>query len=103
MDRHTLYLFYVSEINIYLSILHSEWQVKILEMKRKCVRVMSIKLIVGKRMLNIISAYALQTGCSKEEKEHFYEEMESLLRQRIGRHVDTSISKWPCRRNENRI
>ena len=35
-------------------------------------------------MLNIISAYEPQTGCSQEEKEHFYEEMESLLRQNPG-------------------
>ena len=35
-------------------------------------------------MLNIISAYAPQTGCGQEEKEHFYEEMESLLRQIPG-------------------
>ena len=65
-------------------ILHSEWQDKILEVKRKSDRVMSIKLVVGKRILNIISAYAPQTGCSQEEKEHFYEEMESLLRQIPG-------------------
>ena len=38
-------------------ILHSEWQDKILEVKRKSYRVMSLKLVVGKRMLNIISAY----------------------------------------------
>ena len=35
-------------------------------------------------MLNIISAYAPQKGCSQEEKEHFYEEIESLLRQIPG-------------------
>ena len=35
-------------------------------------------------MLNIISAYAPQTGCNQEEKEHFYEEMESLRRQIPG-------------------
>ena len=35
-------------------------------------------------MLKFISAYAPQTGCSQEEKEHFYEEMESLLRQIPG-------------------
>ena len=35
-------------------------------------------------MLNIISAYTPQTGCSHEEKEHFYEQMESLLRQIPG-------------------
>ena len=39
---------------------------------------------MGKRMLNIISAYAPQTGCSKEEKENFYEEVESMLRQISG-------------------
>ena len=50
-------------------ILHSEWQDKILEVKRKSDRVMSIKLVLGKHMLNIISAP--QTGCSQEEKEHF--------------------------------
>ena len=42
---------------------------------------MSIKLVMGQRMLNIISAYAPLTGRSHEEKEHFYEEIESLLRQ----------------------
>ena len=42
-------------------ILHSEWQDKKLEVKRKSDRVMSIKLVVGKRILNIISAYAPQT------------------------------------------
>ena len=35
-------------------------------------------------MLNIISAYAPQTGCSQEDKEHFYEEIKSLLRQIPG-------------------
>ena len=43
-------------------ILHCEWQDKILEVKGKRDRVMSIKLVVGKRMLNITSAYAPQTG-----------------------------------------
>ena len=45
---------------------------------------MSITLVVGQRMLNIISAYAPLTGCSHDENEHFYEEMESLLRQITG-------------------
>ena len=43
-------------------------------------------------MLNIIqavSAYAPQTGCSQEEKEHFYEEMESLLR-----HIQGEEDMW---------
>ena len=40
-------------------------------------------------MLNIISAYAPQTGCSQEEKEHFYEEMDSLLR-----HIQGEEDMW---------
>ena len=54
---------------------------------------MSIKLVVGKRLLNIISAYAPQTGCSQEERPHFYEEMESLLRQIPGQE-DISIGAY---------
>ena len=45
---------------------------------------MAIKLVVGKLTLNIISTHAPQTGCSQEDKEHFYEEMGSLLRQIPG-------------------
>ena len=70
--------------NVVGIILHRKWQDNILDLKQKSDRVMSIKLVVGKRMLNIISAYAPQTGCSQEEKEHFYEEVESILRQILG-------------------
>ena len=57
---------------------------QVLGSETKSDRVMSIKLVVGKHMLNIISAYAPRTGCSQEEREHLYEEMESLLRQIPG-------------------
>ena len=45
---------------------------------------MSIKLVVGKRMLNSISVYAPQMGFSQEEQEHCYEEMKSMLQQIPG-------------------
>ena len=48
---------------------------------------MSIKLVMGKHMPNIISAYEPQMGCSQEEKQHFYDEMGSLLRQIPGQEV----------------
>ena len=51
--------------------LHSEWQDKILEMKRKSDRVMSIKLVVGKRMLNIISALCTTDGMQPGRKGTF--------------------------------
>ena len=53
-------------------------------MKRKSDRVMSIKLVVGNSMLNIIISICTTDGCSQEEKEHFYDEMESSLRQIPG-------------------
>ncbi|KAK3891926.1 hypothetical protein Pcinc_004232 [Petrolisthes cinctipes] len=40
-------------------------------------RVMSIKLMYGKDTFNIISAYAPQTGCSIEEKEDFWQQMDA--------------------------
>ena len=41
---------------------------------------MTIKLVSGNSMLNIISVYAPQVGCSQQEKDQFYENMESAMR-----------------------
>ena len=40
---------------------------------------MNIKLMYGKDKLNIISAYAPQVGCSIEEKEDFWEQMDEQI------------------------
>ena len=40
-----------------------------------------VKLVENGAVLNIISAYASQQGCSDLEKESFWEELESMVRQ----------------------
>ena len=41
---------------------------------------MSMKLVKQKGKINIVSAYAPQVGCSLDEKEAFWEELEGLIR-----------------------
>ena len=68
-------------------ILSKEWQDNILEIKRISDRIMTMKLVSGNTMLNIISVYAPQVGCSQPEKDQFYENLESEMR-RIPLHED---------------
>ncbi len=89
-------------------ILPSEWQDKILEVKRKIDRVMSIKLVVGKRMLNIISAYAPQShrrDAARKKRNFYMRKWRAYCVKSQDRKtcVYRSRSKWPYRRNKNRI
>ena len=71
-------------------ILSKEWQDKILEIKRISDRIMTMKRVSGNTMLNIISVYAPQVGCSQQEKDQFYENLESEMR-RIPLHEELVI------------
>ena len=71
-------------------ILSKEWQDKILKIKRISDRIMTMKLVSGNTMLNIISGYAPQVGCSQQEKDQFYENLESEMR-RIPLHEELII------------
>ena len=51
---------------------------------------MTMKLVSGNTMLNIISEYAPQVGCSQQEKDQFYENLESEMR-RIPLHEELVI------------
>ena len=67
-----------------------EWQDKILEIKRISDRIMTMKLVSGNTMLNIFSVYVPQVGCSQQEKDQFYENLESEMR-RIPLHEELVI------------
>ena len=56
------------------------WQDKILEIKRISGQVMTMKLVAENTMFDIISAYAPQVGCSQQEKDQFYDNLESEKR-----------------------
>ena len=51
---------------------------------------MTMKLVTGNTMLNMISVYASQVGCSQQEKDQFYENLVSEMR-RIPLHEELII------------
>ena len=70
-----------------------EWQDKILENKRISDRIMTMTLVSGNTVLNIISVYAPQVGCSQQEKDKFYENLETEMR-RIPLHEELIIGGY---------
>ena len=54
---------------------------------------MTMKLVSGNTTLNIISVYAPQVGCSQQEKDQFYENLESEIR-RIPLHEELVIGGY---------
>ena len=58
------------------------WVQKVLEVKRVSARLMLLRVIVGKSVLNLVSVYAPQAGRSMEEKEEFYASLLKTLRNR---------------------
>src|SRR5206468_934019 len=56
-----------------------KWLEKVVEVKRMNERLMLVRLTVGVRVVNIVSAYAPQAGRSYAEKEEFWLSMTNLL------------------------
>ena len=52
---------------------------KVVEVARVSERLMMVKLIVGKCLMNVVAAYAPQTGRSQEEKDNFWEAVWKLI------------------------
>ena len=48
-------------------------------MRRKSDRIMSIKLVLGEEVLNVICVYAPQMGLSEDIKKVFWGELEEVL------------------------
>ena len=62
-------------------ILSDEHQKNIIGIRKVSDRLMSIKLVIGKEIWNIISAYAPQIGCNVTEKGEFWLSLENLLKE----------------------
>ncbi|KAK3525864.1 hypothetical protein QTP70_010936 [Hemibagrus guttatus] len=60
-------------------VLKEEFVRNVLEVKRVSDRVMSLKLEIGRVMLNVVSGYAPQVGCELEEKERFWSELDEVM------------------------
>ena len=61
-------------------VLDQDIKEQIVEVERKSSRILKIKLLYGQETLNVVSAYAPQTGCSDVEKEEFWLKMDEVLR-----------------------
>ena len=63
-------------------ILDKELKENVIGVKRVSDRVMSLRVLIGKEVCKIVSAYAPQVGCDEEEKEAFWEEMTQVMQGR---------------------
>ena len=61
-------------------ILNDEMKKGVLSVKRRSDRIMWVKVALNGEIINIVSAYAPQTGCGENEKIKFWEEMDDELR-----------------------
>ena len=52
---------------------------KVMKINRYCDRIITVQLIIGKKIWNIILVYAPQIGRPQNEKEAFLEELETIL------------------------
>ena len=55
------------------------WQDKVITVEKKPDRIIYVKLVIPGMSINILSAYAPQQGCSQEEKDLFWNQLESIL------------------------
>ncbi|XP_068209189.1 craniofacial development protein 2-like [Palaemon carinicauda] len=60
-------------------ILSKELKDNLIKVTKKNYRIMNLKLGLGVTIVNVMSAYAPQTGCTEEEKDTFWEEMDQEL------------------------
>lgn len=61
-------------------IMDPEVKKAVAEVTRHNDRLMSVKVIVHGTVLNVVSGYAPQTGCTQQEKDTFIEDVEALVR-----------------------
>ncbi|CAG9566563.1 unnamed protein product [Danaus chrysippus] len=61
-------------------VLSEELQNGLLEVDRRCDRLMRVRVLIEGVITNLISAYTPQAGCSGSEKESFWEQLEEVLR-----------------------
>ena len=53
------------------------WIDSVVDVVRANERIMYVKLVIGKQIVNIVSAYAPQVGLSAEEKDDFWDRLQT--------------------------
>jgi len=59
--------------------LNEYWQDKVIDVVRKLDRLITMKLVTSAKNYNIMSAYAPQQGCSEDEKNLFWNQLEDEI------------------------
>ncbi|XP_063592165.1 craniofacial development protein 2-like [Penaeus indicus] len=62
-------------------ILDEELKQRVVEVQRPSDRLMTIKVLAGKSLVNIVSGYTQQIGCEDQEEEEFREQLEQSVRE----------------------
>ena len=60
-------------------LVEEKWIEKVIEVKRVSERVMLVRVLVGKQVLNLVSVYAPQVGRTMDEKEDFWAELGKVV------------------------
>ena len=60
-------------------LVESELVEQVVEVRRKSDRILSIKLVMGSEVLNVVSAYAPQVGLDEEIKRLFWEDLDEVV------------------------
>ncbi|XP_049964475.1 uncharacterized protein LOC126484917 [Schistocerca serialis cubense] len=60
-------------------ILHRELQEEVCEVSRVNHRIMYVKMMFGGEMVTVLTAYAPQAGCSEDEKEKFWRDLDGVM------------------------
>ena len=82
-------------------IVSEEFIDKVVEVTRVIERLMMVKLIVGKCLMNVVVAYAPQAGRSPEEKDNFWEAVWKLIEgiKKTENYVRRGL-EWACWQGE---
>ncbi|XP_063615722.1 craniofacial development protein 2-like [Penaeus indicus] len=62
-------------------IFDEEFKQRVVEVQRPSDRLMTIKVLAGKSLINNVSGYSPQIGCEDQEKEEFREQLEQSVRE----------------------
>ncbi|MBJ5570498.1 hypothetical protein JGG62_24150 [Salmonella enterica subsp. enterica serovar Typhimurium] len=56
-----------------------KWSDKVVEVKRVNERIVIVKMVIGVKLVNVVSAYAPQSGRSDDEKDEFWNKLIAMV------------------------
>ncbi|MBJ3377360.1 hypothetical protein JGC18_24970 [Salmonella enterica subsp. enterica serovar Typhimurium] len=79
-SRYKLYWQGTNQGNAGVGILIAEkWSDKVVEVKRVNERIVIVKMVIGVKLVNVVSAYAPQSGRSDDEKDEFWDKLIAMV------------------------